>query len=168
MRADLAAALLHNPKILFLDEPTIGLDISVKERIRKFIKEMNSEQGTTIMLTTHDLDDIEEICERLVIIDQGRKIFDGDLQAVKDAFVRERTIHFQMKNTIKSLNKNLEELPSVKIENIHESRFSISFDRFQVSAGEISGHVMKYGEVIDFRIDEPKIENVIKLSLIHI
>ena len=94
MRADLAAALLHDPKILYLDEPTIGLDISVKDRVRAFIRELVAESGTTVMLTTHDLGDIEDICKRIVIIDEGRIIYDGDLQAVKDTFARERSMHF--------------------------------------------------------------------------
>lgn len=162
MRADLAAALLHNPKIIYLDEPTIGLDIAVKEKIRKFIKEMNREKGTTIMLTTHDLDDIEDICRRLVIIDKGKVIFDGELQAVKDAFARERTIHFQMKNEIKSLPNIISELPGVFLEKQKGTQFSVRFDRFHCSAGEIAGHVMKHGEVVDFRIDEPSIEHVIR------
>jgi ABC-2 type transport system ATP-binding protein len=96
MRADLAAALLHDPKILYLDEPTIGLDISVKDRVRAFIKQLIAERGTTVMLTTHDLGDIEDICRRIVIIDEGRIIYDGDLQAVKDTFARERSMHFQL------------------------------------------------------------------------
>jgi ABC-2 type transport system ATP-binding protein len=162
MRADLAAALLHNPKIVYLDEPTIGLDIAVKERIRKFIKEMNREQGTTIMLTTHDLDDIEDICRRLVIIDQGRIIYDGELQAIKDTYLREKTIHFQVQNAIPSLSKWIEDLPGVTLENNKGLQFSVRFDRFQISAGEVAGRVMKHGEVVDFRIDEPKIEHVIR------
>ncbi|MBS4195234.1 ABC transporter ATP-binding protein [Lederbergia citri] len=162
MRADLAAALLHNPKIVYLDEPTIGLDIAVKERIRTFIKEINREKGTTIILTTHDLDDIEDICERLVIIDQGRVIYDGELQAVKDAFVKERTIHFQMKEAIPSLTSLIDGLPGVILENVSGQQFSVRFNRFDISAGEIASYVMQHGEVIDFRIDEPKIEQVIR------
>lgn len=162
MRADLAAALLHNPRIVYLDEPTIGLDIAVKERIRQFIKQMNSEQGTTIMLTTHDLDDIEDICRRLVIIDQGRIIYDGEVQAIKDAFAKDRTIHFQVRHPISALTKVIADIPGAILENDSGSQFSIRFDRFQISAGEVAGQVMKHGEVIDFRIDEPKIEQVIR------
>jgi ABC-2 type transport system ATP-binding protein len=162
MRADLAAALLHNPKIVYLDEPTIGLDIAVKERIRQFIKELNRDQGTTVMLTTHDLEDIEDICRRLVIIDQGRIIYDGELQAVKDIFARERTIHFQMENPLPQLAEIIEALPGVILENIEKHAFSVRFDRFIIAAGEVAGHIMKYGNVIDFRIDEPKIDQVIR------
>src|SRR5690606_32289912 len=77
MRADLVAALLHNPPLLFLDEPTIGLDVEVKETIRAFIRQINQERGTTIVLTSHDLGDIEDLCRRMIIIDRGRIVYDG-------------------------------------------------------------------------------------------
>ncbi len=83
MRCELAAALLHNPPLLFLDEPTIGLDVVAKLRIRRFLKDLNAEHGTTVLLTTHDLGDIEALCRRAVIIDRGRVIFDGSLPALK-------------------------------------------------------------------------------------
>jgi len=162
MRADLAAALLHNPKIVYLDEPTIGLDIAVKVRIRQFIKQMNREQGTTVMLTTHDLEDIEDICRRLIIIDQGRIIYDGELQAVKDAFARERTIYFQVRGMTGNIAKLVHDMEGAYLESNGEQEFSIRFDRFQIAAGEIISQVMKYAEVIDIRIDEPKIEQVIR------
>ncbi|HCU50336.1 MAG TPA: sugar ABC transporter ATP-binding protein, partial [Micromonosporaceae bacterium] len=95
MRADLAAAMLHQPKIVYLDEPTIGLDISVKDRVRDFLRELRHD-GTTLMLTTHDLGDIEDVCERIIIIDEGRKIFDGPLAEMKDRFARMRRMHLQL------------------------------------------------------------------------
>lgn len=85
MRCELAAALLHNPPLLFLDEPTIGLDVVAKRRIRAFLKELNARQGTTVLLTTHDLGDIEALCQRAVILDRGRVIFDGPLADLKRA-----------------------------------------------------------------------------------
>ncbi|OPH46709.1 sugar ABC transporter ATP-binding protein [Paenibacillus ferrarius] len=162
MRADLAAALLHNPRIVYLDEPTIGLDIAVKVKIREFIKQMNREQGTTIILTTHDLEDIEDICRRLVIIDQGRIIYDGSLQAVKDAFARERTIHFQLSQPLSGNEHLLTDWPGAVVEQKDGQHIAIRFDRFEVSASEVVSRVMRLGEVIDFRIDEPKIEHVIR------
>ena len=86
MRADLGAALLHNPKVLYLDEPTIGLDLVVKDNIRKAIKEINDKYQTTVILTTHDIGDIEELCSRIIIIDEGRKIYDGSLRDLKDTY----------------------------------------------------------------------------------
>jgi ABC-2 type transport system ATP-binding protein len=162
MRADLAAALLHNPKIVYLDEPTIGLDITAKEKIRTFIKHINQEQNTTIMLTTHDLGDIENICKRLCIIDQGRIIYDGDLNVVKDTYAKNRTIHFQVETPIKSLESITQQLSAIKLNDDQGTQFSVSFDRFAITAGEVVGHIMKYGKVLDINIDEPNIEQVIK------
>jgi len=162
MRADLAAALLHNPKIVYLDEPTIGLDISVKQRIREFIKQMNREHGTTMLLTTHDLGDIEDLCERLVIIDRGKIIYDGKLQAVKDAFARERSIHMQLHSELTDPSDLFAHLPDVQVEQTEPLTLTIRFDRFRITASEIVKNVMNQAEVIDFRIDEPGIEQIIR------
>ncbi|CAH1218829.1 Vitamin B12 import ATP-binding protein BtuD [Paenibacillus plantiphilus] len=95
MRCELVASLLHNPSILFLDEPTIGLDIVVKTEIRDFLMKINREQGTTILLTTHDLQDIEALCSRVVMLDDGRIIYDGGLDELKSRWSKGREIHFQ-------------------------------------------------------------------------
>lgn len=162
MRADLAMALLHNPRVLYLDEPTIGLDLTAKERMRAFLKTLNRERGTTIMLTTHDLDDIEEICERLVIIDRGEKIFDGALQTVKDRFARERMIRFQLGTPRTDLVALLRSLEGVAVEMETERRYMLRFDRFQHSAGALTREVMKHADVVDFHLEEPSIEQVIR------
>lgn len=94
MRADLAAALIHRPSIVYLDEPTIGLDIAVKDRVRAFLRQLCAE-GTTLILTTHDLGDIEDVCQRIVIIDDGRIIYDGAITEVTDRFARHRELHLQ-------------------------------------------------------------------------
>ena len=94
MRCDLAAALLHGPQILFLDEPTIGLDVAVKQRIRRFLAQLNEEEGTTILLTTHDLSDVEAVCERVLLINEGRLLFDGGVDALKASLGGER--HLQL------------------------------------------------------------------------
>ena len=92
MRADLAAALLHDPKLVFLDEPTIGLDVVAKERIRQFIQSINRERGVTVILTTHDLGDVEKLCERVMMIDRGRLLFDGLLSTLRERFGGEREL----------------------------------------------------------------------------
>ncbi|MGE5603521.1 MAG: ABC transporter ATP-binding protein, partial [Nitrososphaerales archaeon] len=92
MRADLAAALLHDPKLLFLDEPTIGLDVVAKERIREFIRTVNRERGTTIILTTHDLGDVEKLCERVIMIDRGKIMYDGALETLRRRFGEGRVL----------------------------------------------------------------------------
>ena len=91
-RAELALCLLHQPELLFLDEPTIGLDVMVKERLREFLTVINRDLGTTILLTSHDMTDIEEICRRVVIIDEGQAIIDGPLDLVKRRHVHERVV----------------------------------------------------------------------------
>src|SRR5271157_5584751 len=98
MRCDLAAALLHNPPLLFLDEPTIGLDVVAKDHIRQFLRAINREFRTTVLLTTHDLDDIEELCRRIMIIDHGRVLYDGPLADLKQRLLRTKQIKFVLKD----------------------------------------------------------------------
>jgi ABC-2 type transport system ATP-binding protein len=162
MRADLAAALLHNPRIVYLDEPTIGLDIAVKARIRSFIKQINREQGTTVLLTTHDLGDIEDLCDRLVIIDTGRIIYDGTLAVVKDTFARDRTMHFQVRQPTPALPQALAAQPGLTLEQTDALQFAIRFDRFAIQAGDVIALVMRQSEIVDLRIDEPAIEEIIR------
>lgn len=95
MRADIAASLLHNPKVLFLDEPTIGLDVVVKDNIRKAIMKINEEEQTTVILTTHDISDIELLCKRIVMIDKGKNVFDGDLHELKTNYGQMRELNFE-------------------------------------------------------------------------
>ncbi|SMO75726.1 ABC transporter ATP-binding protein [Melghirimyces algeriensis] len=100
MRCELAAALLHRPRLLFLDEPTIGLDVLVKENIRHFLKQVNKEYGTTILLTTHDLSDIEALCSRVVMLDQGKIIYDGDLERLRSQWGDGRRLILELKDEI--------------------------------------------------------------------
>ena len=88
MRCEIAATFLHDPKIVYLDEPTIGLDVFVKEKIRKFIKDINKEKKTTVILTTHDLKDIEDVCDRIILLDKGQIVYDGEKQKFKDTYGR--------------------------------------------------------------------------------
>jgi ABC-2 type transport system ATP-binding protein len=162
MRADLAMALLHNPRIVYLDEPTIGLDLTAKERIRAFLKRLNRERGTTIMLTTHDLDDIEEICRRLVIIDRGRKIFDGDQETMKDRYARERSIRFHLEVPQPGFVAQLAVPAGVGVESDGDLRFTLRFDRFHHPAGALIREVMRHANVVDLHIVEPTIEQVIR------
>ena len=95
MRCELAAALIHNPPLLFLDEPTIGLDVLVKLKIREFLKEINQKYNTTILLTTHDLSDIEALCERVIMLDEGKVIYDGALKNLKEKWGEGKELQFQ-------------------------------------------------------------------------
>jgi ABC-2 type transport system ATP-binding protein len=161
MRADLCMALLHDPKILYLDEPTIGLDIAVKDSIRQFVRSRVEDRGTTVMLTTHDLGDIEDICRRIVIIDNGRIIHDGDMATLKDTYARDRVIHFQLARPPESMAPICAGLPACEL-TADGLRLSVRFDRFRYAAGEIAAAVMPYVEVVDFHIDEPEVEDLIR------
>lgn len=161
MRADLAATLLHRPRIVYLDEPTIGLDISVKDRIRAFLRELRRD-GTTLILTTHDLGDIEDVCQRIVIIDAGRIIFDGPIDGVKDRFARDRSVHLQLSDPV-PLATVAAALPDAEVTaGAAAGEFTVRFDRFQVTAGRIITAVSGLSEVLDLRIDEPAIEDVVR------
>ena len=111
MRCEIAATFLHNPKVVYLDEPTIGLDILVKENIRKFIKEVNKEKKTTVILTTHDLKDIEDVCDRIILIDKGKIIYDGEKEKFKETYGKHIIVEFliQSKNANITLETSEEE-----------------------------------------------------------
>jgi ABC-2 type transport system ATP-binding protein len=162
MRADLAAALIHKPKILYLDEPTIGLDIVVKKKIRQFLKELNQTNHTTILLTTHDLEDIEDICERIIVIDNGSLVYDGNLIEVKDTYAKERAITIETTTPILDAASRLQEYPTLRYEFLEsDNRIKIIFNRFEIRATQLLNTFTQDYEVLDFKIDEPKIETVI-------
>ena len=165
MRADLAAALIHNPNVIYLDEPTIGLDIVVKERVRKAIKEINEKYKTTIILTTHDLNDIEELCSRIIIIDSGKKIYDGELNGVKEKFGYLTTVEIQIKEEV-DLEK-FNEFDEMKVDDefkieYKENKLAITFNKNKMSSADVIGRVMKKLTVIDFVIKETSIEDIVK------
>ena len=164
MRADIAAALIHNPKVVYLDEPTIGLDVMVKEKVRNAIREINKKYKTTIILTTHDLNDIEELCSRIIIIDNGKKIYDGSLEEIKSRYGARTSIELQVKKKIdlSSLNfkENLEEDDlNIKEEN---NKIIATFNKNKISSSEIMSEILTKVEVIDFKVIETSIEDIIK------
>lgn len=165
MRADLAAALLHNPKVLFLDEPTIGLDIVVKDRMRKAIKEINQTYHTTVILTTHDLDDIEELCNRIIIIDAGRKIYDGSLIDLKKHYGCNCSIHFEIKEVpqqdkINALHEKLEI-------TINQKKLSVNFNKIDFSVADVIAKIMAITEVTDVQIKETELTDIVKKIYQH-
>ncbi|NJM42142.1 MAG: ATP-binding cassette domain-containing protein [Anaerolineae bacterium] len=166
MRCDLAAALLHSPRILYLDEPTIGLDVAVKARIRQFISHINQAEGVTVMLTSHDLQDIETICQRMILIDKGRVVIDGSLQAVKAQFDRSRVVHFQLREAVpdaESISKAvLSEVAPHAALSVQDYALSVTFDPAQTTAAVVVGRVMAALPVEDLRIEEPSIESIIR------
>lgn len=164
MRADLAAAFIHNPKVIYLDEPTIGLDVVVKDNVRKAIKKINEDYGTTVILTTHDLNDIEELCNRIIIIDSGKLIYDGGLKEIKEQYGYITNIEVQMKQKI-----NLDEVEFIKEldrENIklnsEENKLVVTFNKNNVSTTDIIGKLMAKFDVVDFSVNETSIEEIVK------
>lgn len=166
MRADIAASLLHSPKVLFLDEPTIGLDVVVKDNIRSAIKKINEEEGTTVILTTHDLADIELLCERIVMIDKGKKVFDGAISELKHNFGDVRTLAFELVNApdYKLLDYhrrfNVTE-DSVRCER-DNSMVKVRFDTAMVSVEDIISYTLQTVHVKDLNIKDVEIEEIIK------
>lgn len=157
MRCELAASFLHHPKIVYLDEPTIGLDVAVKERIRDFIKRMNEQEDITVMLTTHDIDDIEDLCDRIVVLDEGKKIYDGQLDSLVDRFTSRRLIM----DTRSTENIDLE-LDGILEVDQDDGHVEIVFDRDIISASDLMREVLERYDVLDFQIKEPDIEAVVK------
>ena len=162
MRCDLAAALLHNPPLLFLDEPTIGLDLLAKESIREFLKEVNRKFGTTILLTTHDLSDIEELCSRLMIIDRGRILFDGPLANLKRMLWRQNQIRFELKEREQAAMIEQVELPDVDRERIDELTYLFSYNRDNYTSGEVIRRVVAAVDVREIFMAEESIEKIVK------
>jgi ABC-2 type transport system ATP-binding protein len=157
MRADLCAALLHDPVLLFLDEPTIGLDVVAKERIRQFILHINRHRGTTVILTTHDLSDVEKLCERVMIIDRGRLLFDGKLDVLKDRFggKRELVVYFA---------QEYESVPvdGARVTDRDGSRATYQFERTAITASELIGRLSARYRIRDLQVREPEIEETVR------
>ncbi len=160
MRADLAASLLHNPKILFLDEPTIGLDVLVKEKIRDAIKMMNQKFGTTVILTTHDMKDIEDLCSRIIMIDEGKIIYDGSIENIKYKFGDMRTLTVTPKNQveIEQLNNFNGKMSYNKVEQNLEMKFNAQ----EISVEDAVNYAFKELGAKDLKIDQINIEDVVK------
>jgi ABC-2 type transport system ATP-binding protein len=157
MRADICAALLHDPKLLFLDEPTIGLDVVAKERIRQFIQHINAKRGITVLLTTHDLSDVEKLCKRVMIIDHGKLLYDGKLHLLQEDFGGKRQLIVDF----------TEEYESVTVEGgviaDHDgTRITIHFSGQEVSASELINQLSARYRIRDLEVREPDIETTIR------
>lgn len=160
MRADLAASWLHNPKVLFLDEPTIGLDVFVKDKIRDAIKIMNEKYNTTVVLTTHDMEDIENLCSRVILIESGKIIFDGPLENIKYRFGDLRTISINLKedidvNYLDSFNERIEYQKD-------NDTLIVKFNALNIDLEEVMTYLLKNVKVNDIKINEIGIEDVVK------
>ncbi|WP_042204441.1 ABC transporter ATP-binding protein [Paenibacillus camerounensis] len=162
MRCELVAALLHNPSILFLDEPTIGLDIVVKSEIRDFLKDMNREHGTTILLTTHDLQDIEALCSRVIMLDDGRIIYDGGLEELKQRWGTGREVQFQFGAATKlaQLTQWTEGLPvSWTAENDLAAKVWIPLE---LNVSDVLARVVGQADITDIKIIETNTDEIVR------
>lgn len=157
MRGDLAAAMLHSPSILFLDEPTIGLDVDAKHAIRKFIKQINEINGTTVILTTHDLDDVEQLCNRLIVINHGKKVEDGPLHSIIDRMAPYRYLVVELVSPQQNLYHPVAEV--VKQENL---RVWFKFEKSSITATELIADLARIYPIRDISIEEPNIEDMIR------
>jgi ABC-2 type transport system ATP-binding protein len=157
MRADICAALIHDPVLLFLDEPTIGLDVVAKERIRQFITHINRERGTTVILTTHDLSDVEKLCERVMIIDRGKLLFDGELEALRDRFGGKRELVVDL-----AAESDHVDIDGAQVVAQEESRVTYRFDRKEISASELIGRLSARYSIRDLQVREPEIEETVR------
>ncbi len=157
MRADIAAALLHDPEIIFFDEPTIGLDVIAKEKVREFIRFINKEKGTTMLFTTHDMQDIEKTCQRMIIIDEGTTIYDGTVEHIKESFGTSRTLVVDFAEDIGELS-----IPGVEVVDQKERRKWLKFQKDEVQISNlIYDLTQKYG-IVDLTVQEPEIEGIIR------
>jgi len=156
MRGDLAAAMLYEPKILYLDEPTVGLDVIAKERIREFVDELNRDTGTTVLLTTHDMDDVERLCRRLILIDHGKVLYDGPVAPLKEQYAPHRELVVQLAS---DTDVNVDGAETVKAES---GRVWLSFDPRETPAAQLIAAVSAKYEITDLSLTEPDLEGVIR------
>ncbi|MFE6054320.1 ATP-binding cassette domain-containing protein [Kitasatospora sp. NPDC056446] len=155
MRGDLAAALLHDPQVLYLDEPTIGLDVVSKGRVREFLREVNRDRGTTVLLTTHDLTDIEQLCGRVMVIDHGRVVYDGGLEGLHATGRSERTLVVDLAEARAPI-----EVAGARVVKVEGPRQWLAFPARQSAAPIVAAVAERY-PLVDLSVREPAIEDVI-------
>lgn len=157
MRADIVAALLHSPKIVFFDEPTIGVDVAGKETIRSFIRELNEQDNVTMLFTTHDMQDIEKTCDRLIIIDEGAKVYDGTLPGIRERYGTTRQLDVEF-----SVPEQIEPIEQVEIIELENNKKRFVFESHKVQINELMNHLLSRYSVRDMNISEPEIESIIR------
>jgi len=157
MRCEFVASLLHRPQVLFLDEPTIGMDIIAKKKLREFVKKLNEQEKTTVILTSHDLDDIEELCERVIVINHGKILYDGPMESLRKR-LKHKIVEFYFHEPVK-------EPPAVAHTKVlkHEPyMLRLQLDCTKVTVREVLDRIMKACKVDDIAIEDPPIEEVIE------
>ncbi len=157
IRGELAASMLHEPEILFLDEPTIGLDVVARQRVRELLVHANRERGLTVLLTTHDLGDIERLSSRMLIIDYGRIVYDGDVERLKERYGPERILVVDLVEPGPPLD-----VDGGRVIRVEGPRQWIAFERARTSAAQLTAAVAQRAAVRDLAIEEPDIEDVVR------
>jgi ABC-2 type transport system ATP-binding protein len=160
MRADFAAALIHSPKIVYLDEPTIGLDVLVKDKIRGAIKELNKKYNITVILTTHDMKDIEQLCNRIIIIDKGKILYDGSLANIKYRFGNTKTVFIPSNVELdeEDLKRRFKNLSIDRAED----KIAVKFSQDEVNLDDFLLHIINTYHIKDFKIEDISIEDITK------
>lgn len=160
MRADIVAALLHSPEIVFFDEPTIGVDVVGKETIRSFIKELNAQDQVTMLFTTHDMQDIEKVCDKLIVIDKGEKIYDGSLPGIREKYgtTRQLDVEFAVAEKVQPL----ENVEVVNLDELDGRKKRFIFENQKVKINDLMNHLLQSYTVRDISISEPEIESIIR------
>ncbi|WP_226537186.1 ABC transporter ATP-binding protein [Fictibacillus halophilus] len=159
MRGDLAAAMIHDPDVLFLDEPTIGLDVNAKTSIRSFLKELNIKEKKTILLTTHDMDDIEQLCSRVIVINHGQIVLDGSITDLRNNIGLPSVIEVQYRDKPENLPAAFDGIEKMRWE---DDKLILMYDRSVLSSPSLLQEVSKWGEPVDIQMKEPDIEEVIQ------
>ena len=159
MRADLAAAMLYEPAVLYLDEPTIGLDVLAKEAIRSFLAELNTQRGTTIILTTHDLDDLERLASRLMLIDHGQLVYDGALTTLKTRYAPYRDVVVQPTDPATAEHLRI---PGTHPARVEDGKVWLRFNPDQMPVATVIGQVLADYQVSDLSSVDPDLEGVLR------
>lgn len=157
VRADIAAALLHNPSILFLDEPTIGVDAITKDNLRRFIKELNRERSMTVLLTTHDMNEIEKMCPRIIVIDHGQLLYDGSVERIRAQYGSERILAVEFEEQVPDFS-----LPHADFRRSEGRKKWFAFNRFDTPAAGLIAAISARYPVSDLTIEDQEIEEVIR------
>jgi len=157
LRADMAAALLHNPHLLFLDEPMIGVDVVAKEKLRNFIQEINRDQKVTILLTTHDMVDIEKVCSRIMIIDHGRIVYDGSLAQIRNQYGKQRKLVVEFEEDVQDFSE-----PNAALVKSEGRKKWFAFNRFETSPSTLIANISSRYPILDLAVEEPEIEEIVR------
>ena len=157
VRGELAASLLHGPEVVFLDEPTIGLDVVVKQRVRELLLRANAERGVTIFLTTHDLADIERLCTRVLLLDHGKLVFDGTVPELSHRFGHRRVLVVDLEASSEALR-----LEGAEVIRIDGPRQWIAFDGDRTTAAQLVSAISAQHTIRDLTVEEPAIEEVVR------